>query len=134
MDNGYEFTGVCRDYLSTDEGLSRWLERTTFIRPEDVELYKGITSAMKLATRINPNPSRILSAYTNRSYGGSAMELLEPDHSGLVYPKYVDNSRISSEYMAAVLECDKHCDECQRCRQVMAEATVTLGEDSSLKV
>ena len=91
-------------------------------------------TAMKLATRINPNPARILRSYANGGYGGSSMELLEPDHSGLIYPKYVDNSRIPREWAEAVLDCDKRCDLCDRCRRTMSDATVTLGKDTSLKV
>ena len=81
---------------------------------------------MKLATRVNPDPSRILRAYTEGSYGGSAMELLEPDHSGLVYPRYVDNSLIPDDFAKNVLDCDKRCDKCDRCRKAMSAATVTL--------
>ena len=47
MDNGYQFRGVCWDFLSDKQNLEKWLQRTNFIRPEDIELYDDIT-AMKL--------------------------------------------------------------------------------------
>ena len=77
MDNGYEFESVCRKYLKKGENRLKILERTNFIRPEDVHLYEGIFSAMKLATRVNPMPMRILDAYIkNKKYCGNARFVL----------------------------------------------------------
>ncbi len=122
MDNGYEFSGVCREFLSRPEGLELYLHRTNFIRPEDIELYEGLTPAVKLATRVNKAPERILRAYTERNYRGSVMELLEPDHTGLIYPNYVDNKDIPADFARTVFECDKNCDSCDYCRDAMKKA------------
>lgn len=134
MDNGYQFTGVCRDFLSRKENFYKWLERTNFIRPEDIPLYEKITPAMKLATRVNPSPIRILRAYTEMRYRGAITELLEPDHTGLFYPDYIENVNIARDFAARVLSCDKSCVTCGFCREVMREACVNLGEDTSKKV
>lgn len=133
MDNGYQFRGVCWEYLSDQQNFFNWLSRTNFIRPEDVELYESITPAMKLATRVNTAPSRILDAYVNRRYRGSVMELLEPNHSGLFYPSYVENSDISAEFIKKVMSCNKQCETCGYCAQVMKNACITLPDDPSIK-
>ena len=49
---------------------------------------------MKLATRVSPMPMRILRAYLNGAYSGSLPDLLEPNHSGLFYPRLLENQRI----------------------------------------
>ena len=50
---------------------------------------------MKLATRVNMNPIRIIEAYLEREkHIGSTLDLLEPNHTGTIYPYFVDNSRI----------------------------------------
>ena len=134
MDNGYQFTGVCRDYVTKPGNEHAWLERTTFIRPEDVELYEGFTDAMKLATRVNESPMRVLNAYAGRKYRGSVMELLEPDHSGLIFPRYIDNALIPSEHTERMMRCDKRCYACGKCREVSKAATVVLEDYLTMKV
>ena len=126
MDNGYEFTGVCGDFLKDPEGLKLYLQRTNFIRPEDLELYEGLVPAVKLATRVNKAPARVLRAYINRRYRGSVMELLEPDHSGLLFPSIVDNSEIPRDFGKTVFECDKNCSACGKCIEAMERATKTI--------
>ncbi len=134
MDNGYQFGGVCWDFLSSDEGKRSWLARTNFIRPEDVSLYEELTPAMKLATRVNSSPRRVLEAYTKGKYRGSVMELLEPNHSGVFYPSYVDNSKFAEDFASTVLHCNKQCEKCTYCESVLNNATIKLANDTSLKV
>lgn len=98
MDNGYSFEGVCRQYLSDEKNLSSLLDNTNYIRPEDIHHYEGIFSVMKLATRVSMYPERIIKAYLeDRSYSGSILDLLEPNHTGLLYPKLLENKKIISE-------------------------------------
>lgn len=95
MDNGYQFEGVCKKYLSLEKNRSALLSATNYIRPEDVELYEGIVPAMKLATRVHVNPARILRAYIERKkFVGNMASLLEPDHSGSIYPYVLENGKI----------------------------------------
>ena len=98
MDNGYAFESVCRKYLQS-ENKSEWLlTGTSFIRPEDVCLYEGLVPAMKLATRVHQNPVRILRAYIdNARMVGNVAGLLEPDHSGTIYPYILENTKIESK-------------------------------------
>ena len=134
MDNGYQFRGVCWDYLAKEKDSFTWLSRTNFIRPEDVEIYESITPAMKLATRVNSAPGRVLDAYVNRRYRGSVMELLEPNHSGLFYPSYIENGKIASEFAKKVMSCSKKCETCGYCAEVMKNACIKLADDPSVRV
>ncbi len=95
MDNGFAFEGLCRKHLK--ENPLAILERTSFIRPEDLYLYEELFPAVKLATRISPVPVRILKAYMEGSYSGNALDLLEPNHAGIFYPQVLENSRIKSK-------------------------------------
>ena len=134
MDNGYQFKGVCWDFLSDENNFDKWLQRTNFIRPEDIELYEGLVPAVKLATRVNTSPSRVLNAYVGKRYRGSVMELLEPNHSGVFYPQYIENANFNENFAKQVLTCDKRCEECNFCAEVMREACVKLSDDPSAKV
>ena len=134
MDNGYQFNGICWEFLSDKENSYKWLARTNFIRPEDIDLYDGIVPAVKLATRVNVSPTRVLRAYIGKKYIGSVMELLEPNHSGLFYPEYIENSRFREGFAERVMNCDKQCEKCGFCAEVMKGASVRLADDPSLKV
>ncbi|MBR4086954.1 MAG: U32 family peptidase [Clostridia bacterium] len=94
MDNGYAFEGLCRLHLK--QRPKSILERSSFIRPEEIPLYEGLFEAVKLATRVSPMPLRILRAYTEGNYKGSVTDLLEPNHSGLFYPYLLENSLLES--------------------------------------
>ena len=134
MDNGYQFRGVCWDFLSGEGNREKWLQRTNFIRPEDIELYEGIVPAVKLATRVNSAPARVLEAYAHEKYRGSVMELLEPNHSGIFYPNYIENAEFDEGFASHVLNCNKNCEECSYCADVMKRACVKLADDPSAKV
>ena len=93
MDNGSQFEGLCRTYLSQNKAAL--LTATSYIRPEDTALFEGLTPAMKLATRVHGCPERVLRAYIEKkSYCGNMAELLEPNHAGTIYPYVLDNGRI----------------------------------------
>ena len=134
MDNGYQFRGVCWDFLSGEANREKWLQRTNFIRPEDIELYEDIVPAVKLATRVNTSPSRVLSAYVGKHYTGSVMELLEPNHSGIFYPNYIENANFDEGFASHVMNCNKNCEECSYCVDIMRHACIKLADDPSAKV
>ncbi len=126
MDNGYQFSGVCYDYLK--EHAAQAIQRTNFIRPEDVHLYEPYTDAVKLATRVNRQPRRVLAAYVKQSYSGGIHTLLEPDHSGVLYPYLVENSMFPTDFAERVLSCDKRCETCDYCMSVFEQTKKNLGE------
>ena len=134
MDNGYQFRGVCWDFLSEPQNFYKWLQRTTFIRPEDIHLYEGLVPAVKLATRVNSSPSRVLNAYLGARYRGSVMELLEPNHSGIFYPSYIENANFKEGFASYVMSCKKNCESCNFCAEAMRGACIKLADDPSAKV
>ena len=126
MDNAYQFEGQCFDYLKQSKKRENWLRLTNFIRPEDVKLYEELFDGMKLATRVNSNPARIIDAYCKASFSGAVTELLEPNHSAVFYPTVIENKKIPETFGGKVLKCNKICDECGFCHEVQQTATVVL--------
>ena len=126
MDNAYQFEGICWDYLKQSTKRENWLRLTNFIRPEDVKLYKEFFDGIKLATRVNSNPAKIIGAYCKESYSGAVTELLEPNHSGIFYPEVIENKKIPEAFGEKVLKCNKNCGECGFCHEVQETATVAL--------
>lgn len=96
MDNGYVFKSVCSTYLQDPANYPTLLERTSFIRPEDVRLYEDLIPAMKLATRVHCDPVGVLKAYVAGRYPGNALALLEPNHAAQLYPYWIANDRLES--------------------------------------
>ena len=82
-ENGYAYRGTCWTWLAKPENRAKWLARTNWIAPEDVAKYEGLCTAMKLATRLNANPGRVLLSYATGSHLGDIKDLLEPNHSSL---------------------------------------------------
>lgn len=128
MDNAYEFEGQCHLYLKDEEKRKNWLSISNFIRPEDISLYEGYFDGIKLATRMNSNPKKIISAYCKESFSGAVTDLLEPNHSGLFYPHIIENKKIPADFIKTVMNCDKNCSECNYCKNVQNTATVILED------
>jgi hypothetical protein len=124
MDNAYKFEGQCKAFLQNEGNRKNWLRYMTFIRPEDVSLYEGLFDGIKLATRVNRDPEKIITSYVKGSYSGAVSALLEPDHTALFYPEIIENKKISG--MERVLNCNKNCTECTLCAEIQKEATVIL--------
>lgn len=100
MNNGYSFKSICSEFFKKESNMKRFLETTNFIRPEDVHIYKNLVPAMKLATRVHQNPLRVLKAYIDKkSFTGNLPSLLEPDHSGVLYPYILENKNIKVDYL-----------------------------------
>ena len=89
MDNAYAFTGICKEFLSSPENYGALITNTNFIRPEDIHKYEPYFDGIKLATRVNRNPSQILKSYARQKYSGNILELLEPAHN--IYPYVLEN-------------------------------------------
>ena len=89
MDNAYNFTGICKEYLKSEKNYKSLIEDTNFIRPEDIYKYEPYFETVKLATRIHRNPTMVLNSYLRGRYSGNILEILEPAHS--IYPYVVEN-------------------------------------------
>lgn len=126
MDNAYDFRGVCREWLARKEKRERFLEVSNFIRPEDVRLYEGYFDAVKLATRVNPDPVKVAKAYLDGTYSGNLLDLLEPDHADLFLPEILENKLLPENFGEHVLNCDHDCPNCSCCRDALAGALVDV--------
>lgn len=126
MDNAYQFEGQCRMFLKDTLNREKWLSVSNFIRPEDIHLYEDFFDGIKLATRVNKNPEKILEAYIKGSYNGNLPSLLEPDHSALFYPNVVDNKKIADDFAVKTATCDKNCDACGYCKKVLSDSLICL--------
>lgn len=120
-DNLYAYTGLCREYLAVPDNWGSLLSETSFIRPEDISAYEGLFEAVKLATRVNPNPTRVLSAYIRGKFGGNLLDLLEPDYSHMLYPHIIDNAKIPNDFVFRANDKDY-------CQRVFKTALVNLEE------
>ncbi len=127
-DNAYVFSGICRDYLRNPDKALSIVRDCNYIRPEDVRLYEGKVSAVKLATRVSRNPGRVLASYLAGRYIGPVTDLLEPDNGSALLPAIVDNSRFPSDFGERVLHCAKNCTSCSFCESVYRMARVDLSE------
>ena len=89
MDNAYDFTGICHEYLKKAENYPVLIHDTNFVRPEDIYKYEQYFDGIKLATRVNREPVRVLRSYIEAKYSGNILEILEPTHS--IYPYVIEN-------------------------------------------
>jgi hypothetical protein len=89
MDNAYNFVGICKEFLKNPNNYEKLIDRTNFVRPEDIHLYEDYFVSAKLATRVHNNPSIVLKSYINQKYSGDILRLLEPAHS--IYPYVLEN-------------------------------------------
>ena len=121
-DNAVRFRGLCAEYFEREADPSLYLSRLSFIRPEDLPLYEGIADAVKLATRVNAAPSRVLSAYAEGRYAGNLLELLEPNHAGALYPRVIENRDLPSDFGQTVATCSHDCAACSYCKGAAASA------------
>lgn len=127
-DNAYLYRGSCWEYLSDPKKHVSVLRDTNYIRPEDVALYEDYFVAMKLATRVNANPSRVVESYMRAKHYGSPLELCEPCHAGALAPYYLDNTRIPEDFARRVGNCDKQCERCGYCETVFQQSIIKMED------
>lgn len=133
-DNAFQFQGQCWHYLADENHRFSVLRDTSYIRPEDIHIYDQWFTSAKLATRVSRNPMETLRAYVRGKYSGSLLNLMEPNHSGALYPVVLENSKIEEGYGEHVLHCSKDCRNCDYCKRVFEKACVTLNDDGILDI
>ena len=107
----------CFNYYKSTE--NQWeILTNTFVRPEDIEKYEPYFDCVKLATRSTSRPLMVVNAYINKFFNGNLLDLLEPNHSGLLNGKYLSNRRIPDEWFKKVTSCNKDCYNCKYCEKV----------------
>jgi collagenase-like PrtC family protease len=118
-----EIPGNCWSFYRKRENWVHIL-RNSWIRPEDIHHYSKYFSLVKLATRVNANPERVIKAYCEERYEGNLLDLLEPSHSQLLYPYIIDNSRFPPDWFEKTSSCDKKCQDCSYCTDVFKNVLV----------
>ena len=81
----WNFQGICWERYSDPKFRSHILADSTWIRPEEIDLYTGVVDGIKVASRTNPHFGSIIKAYAERSFTGNMLSLCEPDFSRLIY-------------------------------------------------
>ncbi len=89
MDNAYQFTGICKEYLRDERNYPDLYNQMNFVRPEDINLYEPYFAGAKLATRVHRNPIHVVNSYISGQYSGNLLDILEPAHS--IYPYVLEN-------------------------------------------
>ncbi|MBC7321190.1 hypothetical protein H5T89_11175 [bacterium] len=118
---------ICRNYLRNP---SNWYSvlQGTWIRPEDLHNYEGLFSVVKLATRMHSRPRLVLNAYINRNYYGNLLDLFEPGLSSIFFPYIIDNKKFPEDWFHRTSACDRKCDRCNYCKDVLKEVLFSIKE------
>jgi collagenase-like PrtC family protease len=116
---------TCWNYLADPQNWVSILQNT-WIRPEDLHHYEHLFPVVKLATRMHPFPSLIIQAYINRSWRHNLLDLMEPGFSGAVYPHIMDNTRFPDGWFEQTSRCNKNCDQCAYCSEVLKQVLTKL--------
>lgn len=127
-DNAFVFHSLCGTYLSDQSHRERILQLSNWVRPEDLDQYKGLVDGVKLATRIAPHPEEILLAYASRRYAGNLLELMEPNHAELFFPIVLNNRAFPPDYFDMRHSCSRQCGDCGYCRRVFEQAAERIPE------
>ena len=129
IDNAYTFKPLCREYLKKREHFISLIRDMNYVRPEDIDIYDNLVDSVKLATRVNRCPERILDAYCDRHYRGALTDLLEPDNGVSMLPWIVDNSLLPEGFGEHVATCGHDCENCLWCDDALKRSMVQLCEE-----
>lgn len=103
----------CLNYIQTHP--SRFFEMP-FIRPEDIEQYRGLIDVVKISGKIKSDNFvlQAIEAYENKEWVGNLLDLL--DAAGpLDQYYYVLNDEIPNTFHKMLTTCDKNCLKCGYC-------------------
>lgn len=134
MDNGVTFTSMCSGFTKDPENRKKLLKHLNSVRPEEMELFEPYVVAAKLATRVSPRPEQIVRAYMEGHHYGNFLDLMEPSHAGAFFPAVVDNTLLPEDYCHHVAYCNKDCENCNYCADVLSAAMVNLDEGGIMDV
>jgi collagenase-like PrtC family protease len=116
---------ACWNYLRDREHWVAVLQNT-WIRPEDLHHYEGLFPVMKLATRMHARPRAVIRAYAQRHFRGNLLDLMEPGFGPALAPYILDNERFPEDWFARTSTCDRRCDRCGYCGEVLERVLVKM--------
>jgi len=116
-------TTACQRFLRDPR---HWpvLLSATWVRPEDLHRYEGLTDLAKLATRKHPRPSAIIAAYARGEHRGNLLDLLEPGHGALLGGGWIDNAAFPPDWFERTTDCGRRCWACGYCQDVLERVLV----------
>lgn len=118
-----EIPGNCWSFYRDKENW-KYLLTNSWIRPEDLHYYSDYFDVVKLATRINPFPEKVIKAYYDEKYEGNLLDLFEPSHSQILYPYIIENSKFPDDWFENIIKCDKNCENCFYCEDILKKVLV----------
>ena len=114
---------MCWNYLKNKENFVSVLQNT-WIRPEDIHHYETLTDSIKLATRSHQLPGMVIGAYARGMYSGNLLDLFEPGFAPAFMPYVIDSSKIPDDFWERTTKCNKKCESCTYCNEVLNKALV----------
>jgi collagenase-like PrtC family protease len=115
---------LCQRHYSDPANRPSILKNSSWIRPEDIKIYEPFCHLIKLATRTHENPRQVIHAYTSGKFSGNLLDLTEPGH-GMLFKGYIlDNTLLPADWQKKVSSCDKVCEKCGYCDNVLKDALV----------
>lgn len=117
---------ICHNFYSSSEKRHKLISNT-WIRPEDLHLYEGLVSTVKLATRMTSRPMAVVRAYVSGMYLGNILDLLEPNHSSQLGAAYLSNRKFPQDFAERMSNCTDDCENCGYCKEVF-EKVYTIPE------
>lgn len=120
------YPAPCHKYLSSldcFESMTQFMQ-SNWIRPEEIYLYEKYFDEVKLATRMHSRPRMVIAAYCRGSFKGNLLDLTEPSYSKLFKGYVIDNTLVSKDWFNFASSCNKQCEDCNVCENVLKSALV----------
>jgi collagenase-like PrtC family protease len=118
---------TCRRFLSSRDNWPAILA-ATWVRPGDLARYEPLADLAKLATRMHRNPRLVIAAYARGRHRGNLLDLLEPGHGDRLGGAWIDAGALPDDWFAVTTSCDRRCEACGYCREVMERVLVRRGQ------
>lgn len=118
----------CHKYLSKMDiyDAAAVFLSNTWILPSELYRYEKYFSSAKLATRLHTNPRAVANAYVNREKYVDIFSLTEPNYNDIFGGYIFDSSKLCDNWFDFLLNCDKNCHACGRCKEIAKKALVKL--------
>ena len=114
---------MCWNYLKDKKNFVSVLQNT-WVRPEDISNYDGLVDNIKLATRTHHLPGLVIGAYARGFFMGNLLDLFEPGFGPVFAPYVIDSTKIPKNFWKTTTECDKNCENCDYCKNVLKEVLI----------
>lgn len=122
------FSFACGELIEKDPAH---LFRSNWVRPEELERYRGVTKFFKIVGRdmLQSKVVRAVRAYMDESYDGNLLDLLcsSIGFFNVERGARIDNKELGkSSYFKRLSTCNRKCYQCSYCKE-LAERYVTYG-------